>query len=412
MSTPEKVLIIDDEELVRNVLRAGLESMGLAVVEAEGGEQGLARCLRERPDLVLLDVGMPGISGFDTCRAIKAHPEVADTPVLYLTGRVGQEELMEGFASGGVDFIGKPFRLSELKARVQAHLEIRRQRRQLERSRCDLQEALSEIRRDHLLLLEVHEKLRATEAVKGHFIAHMRSELNDPLGSILGLTDQIGDPRLSLTQYRELAVRIKEEAFQLDFHLRNIFSAAELEAGEARPYLTQVDVESVMKDVAATFGQRLQAHGQSLALDIPGCLGPLQSDAEKIRIILANLVANAVEFSPVGGHIEFRASRQGDSLVFEVADKGCGLSEAQQAVIFERFRQVDTGHDRKHRGQGLGLAVAKTLAELLEGEISVTSVPGRGSTFTCRLPLQPEIGNPDTFAFDGNLFIFDEPSES
>jgi len=167
-----------------------------------------------------------------------------------------------------------------------------------------------------------------------------------------------------------------------------------------------------MPALGAAFGQRLQAHGQKLVLDSPGSLGPLQSDAEKLRIILANLVANAVEFSPEGGRIELRAFRQGECLSFGVTDHGIGLSEAQQAVIFERFRQVDTGHDRKHRGLGLGLAVAKTLAELLEGEISVASEPGHGSTFTCRLPLQPQTGNPDAFAFDGNLFIFDEPSES
>ena len=260
MNSQEKVLVIDDEVLIRDVLRSSLEGMGLVAVEAEDGKQGLKKCLELQPDLVLLDVSMPGMSGFETCRAIKSHPDITDIPVLFLTGRGGHQDLMEGFASGAVDFIIKPFHINEIRARIQAHLQIRRQRREIEQSHAKLEGALAEIKQDHLLLLEVNEKLRTSEAVQSHFLAHVRNEINDPLSSILGLADQIGDPRLSIEQCKDAAIRIKEEAFQLDFQLRNIFCAAALEAGEATPYLTQVDVESVLMELAVTFEQRVHAH--------------------------------------------------------------------------------------------------------------------------------------------------------
>jgi signal transduction histidine kinase len=412
MTHSETILVVDDEPLLRAIIHNCIKDMGCQVLEAEDGQEAMETCLRERPDLVLLDINMPGMNGFETCRCIKAHPDLGDTTVIYLSALTDTRDLVEGFASGAVDYVRKPFQSDEVRARVAAHLEIRRQRRQLEASRRDLDEAYRGSQAANRLLIEVNLRLQRSEALQSHFIAHMRSEINDPLSAILGLADQIADPRLPAEQGRALAARIRAEAFHLDFQLRNIFCAAELEAGEASPSITQVEVASVLRDTAEAFAGSALEKGQAIVVEAPSGLESCATDARMLRIILANLVANAIEFSPEGGRIKLKAHREGEHLRLDVTDEGVGIREADQAVIFERFRKLDEGLGRAHRGQGLGLAVVKALLELLDGEILVVSEPGRGSTFTCRLPLKPQSANPDTFAFDGNFFLFDEPTES
>jgi signal transduction histidine kinase len=408
---PETILVVDDEAIIRRSLRAYLEHFGFVVIEAKNGTEGLESCIREHPDLVLLDVNMPGMNGFAVCRGIKAHPDVWDTPVIYLSALVESADLLEAFGSGGVDYVSKPFRYEEVKARITTHLKLRRQKRQIEDDHKKLQEAHSEVRKEGLLLIELNERLRQTVAMKSHFIAHMRSEINDPLSAILGLAEELGEPRNKPDSTRALADRIKAEAFHLDFQLRNIFCAAELEAGDASPSIARVNLESVLLDVTVAFAAPIKEKAQTLELSVPPGMDPIPTDAAKLRIILANLLANALEFTPQGGRIELQIMIAGETLQIQVKDNGVGLSEAEVSVIFERFRQMETGHDRTHRGQGLGLSVVKALVELLDGRISVESEPGLGSTFSCQLPLHPQSGNPDSFACDGNLFIFDEPTE-
>ena len=411
MKPTETILVVDDEPMARVNLRAFLEDIGFAVIEADQGETGLEACIRDHPDLVLLDVSMPGKNGFQVCRELKAIPDLKETPVIFLSGLMETRDKLEAFAAGGVDYVNKPFRLEEVEARVRAHLELRRQRRELQESHQDLQKALDAARQANRKLLEVNERLRESEALKSHFIANVRNEINDPLASILGLADEIADPRLPAEQGRAMAGLIKREAFQLEFELRNIFCAAELESGEAFPSITKVDIGSVMQDTLEAFAGRALERGQTVTVHAAEDCSPFATDAAKLRIILSNLLANAIEFSPAGSSIELRATLRDGALVLEVEDQGCGLSEADRSVIFESFRQLESGHTRSHRGQGLGLSVVKALAELLEGQISVESQPGMGATFTCLLPPWSRPEDLDTSSLDGNLFIFDGPSE-
>lgn len=411
MNPTEKILVVDDEPMARENLRAFLEDIGYEVLEASDGETGLAACIQEHPDLVLLDISMPGKNGFEVCRELKAMPEFRETPVLFLSGLMETRDKLEAFASGGVDYVNKPFRLEEVEARVRAHLQIQRQRRELEESHKSLQGALYDAQQANRKLIEVNERLRESEELKSHFIAHMRNEINDPLGSILGLAGEICEQDLPIEQIRVLTGLIKSEAFQLEFELRNIFCAAELEAGEAAPAITKADVASILQDTVKTFTDRSQAKAQTLVAHIAQGASPFATDAGKVSIILANLLANAIEFSPSGGRIELRALLQDGALVLEVEDHGSGLSETDKSVIFERFRQLDTGVARTHHGQGLGLAVVKALAELLGGQITIDSQLGRGTTFVCRLPQWSGTETLDISSLDGNLFIFDEPHE-
>lgn len=411
MNSLEKILIVEDELFLRTILRTYLENQGYQVLEADEEAKCLEICLGERPDLVLMDINLHKNSGFTICRNLKCHPELGELPVIFLSGLMDTKNKLEAFSAGGVDYVTKPFNEQEMVARIRTHLELRRQRKQLEESRRNIEGALAEARDANRMLIEVNEKLRQSEALKSHFIAHVRNEINEPLGDLLGLAGEICDPRLPVERCRVLASLIKTEAHQLDFQMQNIFCAAELEAGEARPSITRVDVGSVLRNVAAAFMDGASEKNQMLTVEVPAEGDLFTTDAGMLRLVMKNLLANAIEFSPAGGRIEMREHRQPGLLVLEVADQGPGLNDTEQSLIFERFRQLGEGTTRSHKGQGLGLAVVKALAELLGGEILVESQPGHGSTFICRLPAWPWSETQETASFDGNLFIFDEPRE-
>ena len=146
MNSAEMILVVDDEPLLRENLRAFLEDIGFHVLEAGQGETALELCTREHPDLVLLDINMPGKNGFEVCRDLKRLPGMEETPVIFLSGLMETRDKLEAFASGGVDYVGKPFHFEEVEARVRTHLELRRQRRQLEESHRNIQMALADAR--------------------------------------------------------------------------------------------------------------------------------------------------------------------------------------------------------------------------------------------------------------------------
>lgn len=263
-------------------------------------------------------------------------------------------------------------------------------------------------------LMEMNRRLEQSEELKSNFLSNIRNEINNPLNAIVGLAVQIGalDPEGS--EVALLASMICSEATNLDFQLRNIFMAAELEAGEIDPHLSRVNVTAVARDAAESFRHHAARKSVAIELKPPPESPPLlfDTDAEKVQIILSNLVANAVEYSREGGCVQISLNlAPDDSLVVGVRDFGAGIAEEDQKRIFNRFTQLETGTTRSHRGQGLGLSIAKALADLLQGTIDLESTYGQGALF--RLTLPPPAGDTPLTAFaeGGNLFLFDDISE-
>jgi signal transduction histidine kinase len=261
-------------------------------------------------------------------------------------------------------------------------------------------------------LEEVNRRLVESEALKGHFLSNIRNEINNPLAAISAMAAEISvgltrDP----AECRTLAAAIQAEAFNLDFQMRNIFCAAEIEAGEALPTIALVDLRTLVEATAASFGALAAAQGLALQTtwtEDPG-IGPLfATDPAKLQLILANLLSNAVKFGTGGAQVQVRIHRSGDALRLSVEDQGVGIDAADHAVIFERFRQLEAGLAKGYPGHGLGLSIVKALLELLGGTITVDSAAGRGSRFTALIPENRDAGGVDVFADAGNEFFFDK----
>ena len=405
MAEPDTILIIDDDDLLRMVLRDYLQGLGFGVAEASGGEQGLASILRQSPSLVLLDISMPGMDGFETCRAIRALPEARDTPVLVMTSLEGHASKAEAFRCGAVDYVPKPLFLEDVAIRVRTHLRIRLQSIELRENHDRIQRSLLEADAMNRKLVELNEKLTHSEEVKTRFLALMRNEINNPLTDIMGLADLIMG-KVPLDKARGLAAMIKSDAFQLDCQIRNVFTAAEVEAGEAGPCIVRVDVDSVLQDVAQSFAPFARAKGLVLSCRVEGEVSAFPTDGDKLHHLLANLVANAVESSWPSGRVEILARAQADHLKVSVVDQGPGLPETQRKKLFQPF-----GVTSARRGQYLGLPVVKALVDLLGGEIQVESTPGEGTAIVVLLPRGIVQESLEGATLDGNLLIFDEPRE-
>ena len=270
------------------------------------------------------------------------------------------------------------------------------------------QTAINDLREMTRKLEEMNARLQESEAVKGHFLSNIRNEINNPLTSIMGLASQSMGGGSDPERFAIVTRMIYEEAFHLDFQLQNIFMAAELEAGEVEPAFARVDVPTIVdRSVEALEYQIGEKHLKITVHAAKGLIYP--TDARMLRLVLMNLLANAVEFSPDGGEILVEAMIADDSLQLIVADHGVGIDPADHATVFDRFRQLDAGTTKVHRGHGLGLSIVKSLVELMGGELALDSQRGAGCRLTMVLP--PPKSTVQDIAQEGNLFFFDDAEQ-
>ena len=277
--------------------------------------------------------------------------------------------------------------------------------------------ALYDLRMTTRKLVDVNKKLQESESLRSNFLSNIRNEINNPLTSILGMSDRIAS-RKDATGHEECAAMagiIYTEAFNLDFQLRTIFAAAEIEAGEAFPAISNIDVHNLILGVIDSYRHVADQKQVTVSFDRARESTPLspplpffKTDPEKLQIIVSNLVSNAIKYSPEGSTITVKAGKHEDDLNILIEDSGIGIEEPDQQVIFERFRQLETGTTKSYSGHGLGLSVTKALVELLNGSISVASIKGKGSIFTVRIPESKTETEVDVFSDAGNELIFED----
>lgn len=349
MSPSGKILIIEDEQRLRMNLRAFLEDLDFEVFEAANGHDGLATCARENPDLILLDVSMPGMDGFEVCERLKASQTCRDKPIIFISALLEGSEKVKAFQSGGADYITKPFQFDEVEARVKAHLERHSQRLRLK----EQNEALQRL-----------EKMRDSLT---HMIAHdMRSPLTVIQASI-EMIDLKRDGRLP--ELCPALKRAKQNTQRLADMITQMLDISRLESGQMpldKKSSDLVIMASEAKENAAPLHEnaRIQIHAS----------GPVHApcDQEIIGRVLTNLLGNALKFIPKDGCVDIHISTDGAFANVRVLDNGPGIPEPLQAHVFEKFCQGQ--EDARKKGAGLGLTFCKLAVEAHQGEIGVKKV--------------------------------------
>ena len=257
-------------------------------------------------------------------------------------------------------------------------------------------------------LKEVNKKLEESEVLKSQFLSNIRNEINNPFAAIMGLSQNILHmDKDESEKTREAAFLIFKEAFKLDYQLKNIFAAAELEAGELVPESHEVNLHALLKELVEKLQHK--ADEKEVRLKLTFEVEPVEdtrqtfifrTDSHMLSLILSNLVGNAIEFSAPGSLVWLSIIRLGEGVSISVKDSGIGIPPEKISAIFDRFAQLDHGMTKQFQGHGLGLSVAKALAELLNARITVGSTPKAGSTFTLFLPEQAPLFEEEDFTIN------------
>jgi signal transduction histidine kinase len=243
------------------------------------------------------------------------------------------------------------------------------------------------------LFREIQEKSAQLEVANKHksdFLANMSHELRTPLNAIIGFSEVLSERMFGEVNEKqaEYLKDIHESGRHLLSLINDILDLSKIEAGRMELELSSFDLPGAVSNAMTLVRERAQRHGIQLALEMDPGLGELQADERKVKQILLNLLSNAVKFTPDGGKVDVSTRKVDGRIEIAVRDTGIGIAPEDHAAVFEEFKQVGRDYTRKAEGTGLGLALTKRLVELHGGEISLESEPGRGSTFTVKLPLR------------------------
>lgn len=386
------VLVVDDSPTLLLALLDHLSRYGFLVILAHDAREGMMRAALAEPDLILLDIVMPGLDGFEACRLLKADAGTRDVPVIFMTGLSDAKQIVSGFAAGGVDYITKPFQIEEVLARINTHIALRRANNELKQAYQSLARAQED--------LIHHEKLAAL----GSLVAGIAHELNTPIGNSLMVTstfeEQTGEIRERFAKgdtmrRSELQSYLDNAGTTTEILMRNLQRAADMitnfkqvavdqASAQRRTFLLSevvaANVLTLMPSIRRTPFEVRQSVPDELMMDsYPGPLGQ----------VIANLVNNAIMHAFDGrneGKVELVAEyEEPDRIALHVRDNGNGICADNQQRIFDPFFTTKLGMG----GSGLGLHIVRSIvSDILGGRITVSSEEGHGTCFTLSLPLE------------------------
>ena len=357
------ILLVDDNTNNLGVLYRYLDDEGFEVLVSQDGERAIRLAREQLPDLILLDIMLPGISGFDVCEALKADEVTADIPVIFISALTGVEDKVRGFAAGGVDYITKPFYQEEALARINAHITIKRQREELDQLNATKDRLFSiighDLRGPFMGLLGALELLRDTDTPLDH---ETRQELVEKLYSSSETTYHLVENLLQWSSTQRQAVSLKPGAIPL----------GDLVTDAVRLYQPGADQKGVHLNVSVP---------ETTAVYV---------DRDTVGSVVRNLVNNAVKFTAAGGEVAVSAEESGESVHLEIADTGIGMDQEHVDRLFDLRSSGSRDGTSGEKGTGLGLMLARDYVERNGGTIGVESAPGKGSRFLVTLPAAPE----------------------
>jgi signal transduction histidine kinase len=358
-----RILIVDDDRLNARILAAILKPEAYAVTVTDSGEAALAAYAQSPPDLVLLDVMLPGIDGFETCRTLKREYGATCAPIIFITAKSDSADVLEGFTAGGVDYLPKPFRHQETLARIRTHLL-------------------------HRLLLE---QLSQANADKNRLLGMAAHDLRNPLASIRGLAGFLRNGTVGpLTAEQLDLVNTIHDASQSMLQLVNdLLELSVVEAGELTIQLEPSCLRELVEK-SVNLNNVTAAQKRTRIVLQPGPpLPDMTLDPQKIRQVVNNLLSNAVKFSPAGAviRVEVAADRAGCSIA--VRDEGPGIPEGERHKLFQDFGRTSVRPTGGEQSTGLGLAICRKIVEAHHGTIGVENLLPGGCEFKVTLPFPP-----------------------
>lgn len=362
-----RILIVDDT--VENVQVASfmLQRQGYRCEVAGNGQEALDKCRQAPPDLILLDIMMPVMDGYECCRQLKADDQLKNIPVIFLSAMADTDDVVNGFEIGAVDHVCKPFHAAELQARVNTHLRLRRLQVTVEKNYRDLSEL--EEQRDNLV----------------HMIIH---DLRTPLSVVQGNLDLVENCAAKIPGFQDFQMPLhdaNQATVELIHMVSNLLDISRMEDGKMPLNLKSNNLAEMLGQCGKLMS--VKAEQKEISLTVEANPIELACDSELIQRVLVNLTANAIKFSPPESSVRISSQPNAGQYVINVVDSGPGVPPDYQSKVFEKFGQVDAYQDRKKFSTGLGLTFCKLAIEAHGGDIGVESDGEHGSRFWFSLPV-------------------------
>ncbi|HTZ20542.1 MAG TPA: hybrid sensor histidine kinase/response regulator [Opitutaceae bacterium] len=362
-----RILVVDDDRLNVRILSNILKSEGYTLADADSGERALEVYESFHPDLILLDVMMPGMNGFETCRSLRQRYGGETAPVIFITAKSESDDVVEGLSAGGVDYLPKPFRAKEALARIRNHLHIR---------------LLSEQQKSLV------DQLSKANAAKNRFLGMAAHDLRNPLASIRGLAEFLRDGVVGPLAPEQLdLIKTIHEASQGMLDLVNeLLDVATIESGELKLTLEAHNLtELIEKNVYLANIEAAKKHTK-IVFAAPGRQALLPLDPGKINQVIANLLSNALKYSPAGSTITVELHHGKGTWAFSVKDQGPGIPENERDKLFKDFGRLSVKTTGGEKSTGLGLAICRKIVDAHRGTIAAENLPQRGCEFRVTLP--------------------------
>jgi two-component system sensor histidine kinase/response regulator len=365
-NTPN-ILIVDDVPANLMILGSILKRDGYKVRPVPNGQLALLAAEKEQPDLILLDIMMPEMDGFEVCRRLKESPKLADIPVIFISALNNSTDIVKALTSGGVDYISKPFHAEEVLARVKTHLQLYMQSIVLKQQSIELKELV---------------------ATKDKFFSIITHDLRGPMGGFMALTELMADESSGFSPEEQ-----KKFIIELSLSARNIFNLLEnllewtlMQQGHTILNPRQIDLSYLVAECKKTLDDSIGKKDIQLKVDIPSNMH-VYADSNMLQSVIRNLVSNAIKFTPKGGKIHISASStENQTVVVTVKDTGIGMNSTLKSNLFRINMNTSRPGTEGEQSTGLGLLLCKEFIEKHNGELWVESEEGKGSSFMFTIP--------------------------
>jgi len=361
-----KILIVDDNQQIRKMLRRHLKKPGYEISEAENGKIALVEIEKAIPDLILLDVMMPEMDGFEVCKRLQQDAATKDVPVIFLTARIETDDVIAGLELGAVDYVNKPFNNKELITRINTHLELKAAK--------------------DLILLQ-KEELKQANAAKDKFFSIISHDLGNLFNTLIGFSS------LLVTQNKQLSALQKEDSIQRLLRvsqkgyslLRNLLEWSRSQTGTIASKPATLN----LKEIAAENIELLSSNAKAKSIKLFSSVSDTNTvfaDKNMLDTVIRNLLSNAIKFTSANGQVEIASKEKDSEINILISDTGVGIKPEDIDKLF----RIDVSHTTigtgEEKGTGLGLILCKDFVEKNGGTLWVESEIGKGSSFCIRLP--------------------------
>ena len=408
------ILVVDDRDENLMALEAVLSDPSYRLVRAKSGREALKEVLDQDFALILLDVVMPGVDGYETATLIRERPRSRQTPIIFLTANdFGVNYVFRGYTVGAADYLVKPVPADVLRSKVAVFVELFRRQEALRQGFEELESKIAErtkelatanvalsaeieerakVEKERVLLLkrEQSARLEAERAnrLKDEFLATLSHELRTPLNAIMGWAHVLTQTSHDRDTVQRAANVIRQNATSQAQLIDDILDVSRIVGGRLVIESGSVPVKRVIEDAIDSLMPAASAKAIQVYRDLQDDLSVL-GDRDRLQQVVWNLVSNAFKFTPKGGAVTVRLNDVDGDVQVEVVDTGIGISPDFLPFVFDRFRQADSSMSRRHSGLGLGMAIVRHLVELHGGTVTVESAgENKGATFRLRLPRQ------------------------